>query len=158
MLEYIMSIIICPFRLLYESSEISDYRHLYFFIAIYLLIRIVSLIIENSLVSKKFNFKILSFKVISLNLLWDIVYNVMLTIIVLISMVVCGSIVVGAVISIILYVFLWIKEAQLVLPLIFKQMEEFKYITDSKLNLFIMSSIHRIILLTLLLSSNGFKW
>lgn len=128
----------------FESPKnIMHSNFIYLAILIYLLVRFLSLVLGNYIISKKINFSVISFKCMLL-ILWDIVYEMLLAILVIAFTGVYTDNII-TVISVIFYIVIWIMEMLLILPWIFKKGSGFEYIVNKKLNLFIMSSVHRII-------------
>lgn len=145
-----MNLVLENSYVLFMSGKISLYILFSIYFAIYLLIRGLSLVLGDCIISKRFTFRVISLKLILLLILWDIIWGMLLVILATeFTGVYTDNTVI--IISIIFYIFVWIIETMFILPWVFKKRFDFDYITNKKLNLFIMSFIHRIIFFKLLL-------
>ena len=149
MVDIIMQFFSVGFDILYMSAESGDYSILYISAAIYLFVRSLLLVLSDCIISKKFTFHIISLKTILLLILWDVIWNILLTILNLAWYDTFFIIIPITIISVVFYVFVWIIEIMFILPWVFKKRIGFEYIVNSELNLFIISSVHRIILFLL---------
>ena len=158
MVDILMGFIFAGFGILYMSGESGDYSILYISAVIYLFVRSLSLFLSDCIISKKFTFRIISLKTMLLLISWDIIWYILLEILLLISekilfkisgVVLAFDIIAMLIISVIFYLIIWFIEIIFILPWIFKKRAGFEYIANSKLNLFIISSVHRIILFLL---------
>ena len=154
MISIIMDFILSGFSILYMSVESGDYSILCTIIAIYLFVRSLSLVLGDCIISKKLTFRIISLKTMLLLILWDIIWYILSAIL---SEILLGTLfnILGFVLEfdtitifivfIPCYLLIWFIEVIFILPWIFKKRVGFEYIVNSKLNLFIISSVHRII-------------
>ena len=149
MVDIIFYFMFTGLSILYMSAESGDYSILYISAAIYLFVRSLLLVLSDYIISKKFTFHIISLKTILLLILWDVIWNILLTILNLAWYDTFFIIIPITIISVVFYVFVWIIEIMFILPWVFKKRIGFEYIVNSELNLFIISSVHRIILFLL---------